>query len=117
MSFSLIAFNPSFIIFAGSINNDILSITFMLGAILWTLRWYKTRTMRNIIPIALCIGFGMMTKLSVALVAPAVGLLFLLCFIVNFKKEWLSLVKQYVVICRDLYSVGTFGGVCAVTSF
>ena len=105
LSFSLIAFNPSFIIFAGSINNDILSITFMLGAILWTLRWYKTRTMRNIIPTALCLGFGMMTKLSVALVAPAVGLLFLLCFIVNFKKEWLSLVKQYVVfavICIPL---------------
>lgn len=87
MVVSLIAFNPSFIIFAGSINNDILSITFMLGAILWTLRWYKTRTMRNIIPIALCIGFGMMTKRPVALVAPAVGLLFLLCFIVNFKKS------------------------------
>lgn len=105
LSFALIAFNPSFIIFAGSINNDILSITFMLGAILWTLRWYKARTMRNIIPIALCIGFGMMTKLSAALVAPAIGLLFLLCFIIHFKKEWLSLIKQYVVfavICVPL---------------
>lgn len=114
LSFSLIAFNPSFVIFAGSINNDILSITFMLGAILWTIRWYKQRYFRNILPLALCIGLGMMTKLSVALVAPAVAVVFLICFVKHFKAEYKNQILQFFgfgLICVPLglwYSVRNY---------
>lgn len=74
---ALICFHPTFILMSGSINNDILSVTLMLGAAVAVLRWWKQPTFRRIVPVALCIGCGMMTKLSAALVAPAVAILFL----------------------------------------
>jgi hypothetical protein len=110
-SFLLIFLNPSFIIFSGSINNDILSVLFMMGAFLYTVRWYKQREFKNIIPLAFCIGLGMMSKLSASLIAPAVAAVFLYCLIKNFKAEWKKLFLQFLVfgvICVPLgmwYSV------------
>ncbi len=104
-AFLLIAFNPTFIIFSGSINNDILSITFMLATILYTIRWYKNRSFKNIISLALTLGLGMMTKLSAGLVSPAVAVVFLFALIVNFKNEFKKLFLQFVtfgVICIPL---------------
>ena len=105
IAFLVIAFNPSFVIFAGSINNDILSITFMLAAVLYTVRWYNDRSFKNIIMLAFTIGLGMMSKLSAALVAPAVAVVFLYCLIKNFKSEWKKLFSQFFVfgiICVPL---------------
>lgn len=102
VAFAIVAFHPTFIIFAGSLNNDILSITFMLGAVLNTLVWYKNRTFRNILKIALCIGLGMFTKLSVWMVAPAVAAVFLSTLIDN-RGKLKSLIGQ----------MSAFIGVCA----
>lgn len=74
---ALICFYPMFIQLAGGLNNDILSITFMLAAVLYTLRWHKERTLRHILCAALFMGLGMMTKLSAALLAPAMAWVFL----------------------------------------
>lgn len=107
-AFSIVVFHPTFIIFAGSINNDILSITFQLGAILYTIRWIKEKSVLNIIAIALCIGLGMMTKLSAWMVAPAVAAVFLISLIKDVKEKRRSLsfyLKQYsvfAVICIPL---------------
>ena len=101
---ALICFHPTFIIFSGSFNNDMLLMLFMMAAILWGLRWYREPTLRNIIPLALCIGLGMMTKLSGWMVAPAVAFLFLVILIKNIKKP-LKYLGQYVifgVICVPL---------------
>ena len=46
---AIVALCPTFYIMAGSINNDILSITFMLGAVLNTIYWYKHRKMKYIV--------------------------------------------------------------------
>lgn len=102
VAFAIIAFHPTFIIFAGSVNNDILSITFMLGAVLNTIIWYRNRTFDNILKIALCIGLGMFTKLSVWMVAPAVAVVFLAALINN-KGKLKALIGQ----------MATFIGVCA----
>ncbi len=96
-AFLIMAFNPSFVIFAGSINNDILSVTFMLASVLYTIRWYKNRSFKNIIMLAFTIGLGMMSKLSAALVAPAVAVVFLYCLIKNFKSECKKLFPQFFV--------------------
>lgn len=104
ISMALVCFAPTFIYFAGTVNNDIMSVMFMLAAIMYALRWYKERSFKNIIPLALCIGLGMMTKLSVWMVAPAVALMFLVVFIKNIKK-WKNLILQYLVfgvICVPL---------------
>lgn len=100
-AFAVAAFNPTFIIMSGSINNDILSITLFLGAVLNTLKWYKNRTFKNIIAIALCIGLGMFTKLSVWMVAPAVAFVFIFVFFKHLKdfKKYLLQFLVFGIIC------------------
>lgn len=101
VALAIIAFHPTFIIFAGSINNDILSVTFILGAILNTIVWYKKRTFLNILKIALCVGLGMFTKLSVWMVAPAIAVVFLIALIKNNGKLKCLIVEyaSFLVIC------------------
>ena len=101
---AIIAFCPTFFIMAGSINNDILSITFMLGAILNTIYWYKNQRFRYIIAIAFCVGFGMMTKLSVWMITPAIAFVFIYVFFKNFKnfKKYLLQFSVFAIICVPL---------------
>ncbi len=101
---AVIAFSPTFIILSASINNDILSVTLMLGAIYNTLRWYEKQTFKNIIPIALCVGFGMMTKLSVWMITPAIAFVFLFVFFGNLKnyKKNLAQFGIFGIICIPL---------------
>ena len=107
---TVISFCPTFYFLSGSINNDILSITFMLGAILNTLYWYKSRSMGRMICIALCIGLGMMTKLSVWMVAPAVALVFIFVFFTDIKN-WLKNLVQYSVFIIICAPIGLFWSV------
>ena len=100
----IICFHPTFIHFGGAFNNDMLLMLFMTAAIMWTIRWYREPEMKNIIPLALCIGLGMMTKLSGWLVAPAAALVFLIVLIRNIKKP-LKYIGQFAVfgiICVPL---------------
>ena len=101
---AIMCFHPTFILFAGEFNNDILLFLLMMSSIMWGLRWYREPVMKNIIPLALCIGLGMMTKLSGWMVAPAVAFLFLCVLIRNIKKPG-KYIGQYVVfgiICVPL---------------
>ena len=107
IAFAIVAFHPTFIIFAGGLNNDILSISFMLGAVLNTLVWYKNRTFRNILKIALCIGLGMFTKLSVWMVAPAVAAVFLSALINN-KGKLKNLIGQMAAFIGVCAPIGLF---------
>lgn len=103
VAFAVVAFHPTFFM-GGSINNDMLSVTFTLGAVLNTLYWYREQRWKHIIAIALCIGFGMMTKLSVWMAAPAVAIVFLVVLIKNRKQIGLY-IKQFLVfgvICVPL---------------
>ena len=68
-AFAVIAFHPTFYIFAGSVNNDPLTTLFIFLAILYTVRWYKTPSYKNTLLLAVSIGGAMMTKLSGAMVA------------------------------------------------
>ena len=77
--FAIVCFHPSLILLSGSINNDMLCLTFMMASILMAIRWYKNPRIRTILPVALCIGLAMMSKFSGALVAPAVAFLFQMC--------------------------------------
>ena len=101
---AIVCFHPTFIIFGGSYNNNIQLLTLVMGAILWGLRWYREPVMRNIIPLALCIGLGMMTKLSGWMAAPAVAFVFIVVLIRHIKKP-LRYIGQYAVfgvICIPL---------------
>lgn len=65
----LFAFYPIYIFLSGSLNNDELVIMFSILALLYLVKWEKNPTMKNAIIIALCIGLGLMTKTSIAVVA------------------------------------------------
>lgn len=74
---AIVCFHPGLIIMSGSINNDMLSVTLMFGAIYAALLWNRKPTVRRILLVALCIGGAMMAKTSGFLVAPAVAFIFL----------------------------------------
>lgn len=99
------AFHPAFIMFSGSINNDPLSVAFVMGALLCTVRWYREQKFVDLMKIALCIGFGMMTKLSAALVAPPIALVFLIVFIKRIRE-------QGSAAFRMIGQFAAFGAVC-----
>lgn len=81
------AFHPSFIYLSSSINNDMLSIFFMVLVLLFTTRWYRTRSMRHILLLALAMGLGMMTKISVAILALPVGAVFVYAFVQDCRRR------------------------------
>ena len=90
----IIAFHPYFIFTAGSLSNDGLAMLLLFVAVLYTIRWYKDNSLKNILILALAIGFGMMTKLNVGLVAPATAFVFLVV-LVRRRKEWKKLFAQF----------------------
>ncbi len=100
----VVTFHPCFFLMGGCINNDMLSITFLLWAILLTCRWYRDPKLSTIIQLALAIGLGMMTKLSVWMAAPAAAVVFL-AGLIRMRKQPLPLIRQFVtfgVICVPL---------------
>ena len=104
IAFAIIAFHPTFVIFSASINNDILSVTFMLLAVLYSVKWYKSRKLSHIMVVSVAVGLGMMTKLSAYMVAFGIGLLFLIAMIgdkANIKKYILQYVA-FLVVCVPL---------------
>lgn len=98
----LLAFHPSFTLFSGSINNDVLSVVFILGAVLCTLQWYDSPTMKGILKIALCVGLGMMTKMSAALVAVPIAVVFLVVLVQKLRRREWNILGQY----------GAFAAIC-----
>jgi len=64
------AFQPTLIVLAGSINNDMLSLLLMMTSILYLIRWYKKSDYQNTILLAIFTGAAVMTKMNSAMLAP-----------------------------------------------
>ena len=84
---ALLSLFPWFFLFAGGVNNDMLSVALGFGAILTTIRWYKNSKISNLMMVAVTLGLGMFTKLSMGLLAPAIAYVFLMKFISVCKKR------------------------------
>lgn len=74
---AIVCFHPTFIILAGSINNDMLWVLFYLAALLFAIRWYREPSMKNVLCLAVCTGLAMMAKLSAVTIAPVIAFVFL----------------------------------------
>lgn len=73
----IFSFYPLFVIMSGSLNNDELVTLFCTICLLYLIKWNKKPDMKNAIIIALAIGFGLMTKTSIAvMIIPAVYIYF-----------------------------------------
>ena len=83
----ILAAFPTLTLFAGSVNNDILSLMLFSGAFYYGLKWYDDGKTKDIIVSALFTGFGMMTKLSVGLIAFPMGFLFIVRFIKDIREK------------------------------
>lgn len=110
VAFSIVCFHPTLIILSGSINNDILSITLMLAAILFTIRWYKNPQLKTIVLIALFLGLSMAAKLSGALAAPAIGVVFIIRLIRS-RQQWPKLLGQFLIFGLICAPLGLWWGV------
>lgn len=82
---------PMLWLLGATLNNDMLCIMLTLACILFTVRWERTRAMRDIVGIALTLGFAMAAKLSAALLIPAIAMVFAVAFFRDFKRR-----KRYV---------------------
>ncbi len=104
-AFAIAAVHPGFILMAGSVNNDMLAIMFSVMTIYYALKWNEDPKWRYTVALALTIGLGMMAKLSAALVAPAVALIFVVKWIHAGTDGFVSHMKKFVVfsiICVPL---------------
>lgn len=106
-STAFVTFHPTLIILSGSINNDMLSALFCMCALHFTVKWCSYKKWLDIGFIAICIGFGMCTKLTVGLLAPAIGCVFLYVFIRDIK-EYRKTIPQFIVFGLICVPVGLF---------
>lgn len=102
-AFSLTAVHPGFILMSGSINNDMLAIMLTVMTMYFGLKWNDEPGWRYTVVLALTTGFGMMAKISAALIAPAIALIFVIKLIQGGAAGFVSYVKKFAV----------FGFICA----
>ena len=93
---SVIAFSPAFVYVGGFINNDMLSVMFIFLCILCTLRWHKNPAVRNILKIALCFGLGMLSKMSVSLIAPPIAVILIYALLKSLKSKEYRTFGKYI---------------------
>lgn len=90
----MLALQPALLLFGATVNNDIQMI-FLLGAsLLFTVRWQRTRAMRDILLCGLSLGLAMATKLSAALIIPCIAVVFATAFFRDLK-QWKRYAGQF----------------------
>jgi hypothetical protein len=106
IALAVVAFQPTFYLLSSSINNDMLMLLFFMASVLYTIRWYKRPTMKNILLTALCIGLSMMAKLSGATAAFFTGPVFLIVLIKSVRegnaKRIVAQFAAFVAVCVPL---------------
>lgn len=73
----LFSFHPSLFLFSGYISNDVAVFFWTLLFLYNLICWYQDNQLKHIIFAALCFGLGVLSKLSILIITPAVCLLFL----------------------------------------
>jgi len=100
--FAIVAFHPTFIILAGSINNDVLSLLLALISVDLAIKWYREPKLSTILKLALSIGFSMGVKLSGGLISIGVAMLFAVKLFGKQYKNKIGLIGQFAsfgVLC------------------
>lgn len=101
----VISFLPYQVFLSGALNNDPLMLLLCMLSFYYAVCWYKTPTGRNILKLAVSIGLAMTTKISAALIAPAIGAVMLWKAWEN-RKEWLAYLKQFLLFGVVVFPLG-----------
>ncbi len=104
LAVTIITFSPAFTLFAGSVNNDILSVVFLLASVLAVLKWNKSGKLSHLLQVAAFIGIGMSVKTSVAIVAFPVAVLMLLKFFKH--KDKIKTIVHYALFGVVVFPLG-----------
>lgn len=85
--FAIITLYPGIIIMSTQYSNDNISYMFFYLSLLLSIRWAKNKDLKTIILLALSIGIGMLTKISVGLIAFITGPMMLAVLITSNDKK------------------------------
>lgn len=105
LAYVVFAFLPQFIVFAGALNNDPLSVLFAIAALYLTILWYNDarKPFAKLMGISVLIGLGMMTKLSAGLIAVPIAFLMLKAFFESEKKaKYFWQYPLFLLVCAPL---------------
>lgn len=94
---ALFAFYPRMMVLAGSVNNDILALLLLLCTIWRILVWIREKSFKNILLIALSLGFGMLSKLNTAICAFSIAVIFLVVFITRIMSKDMKAIREIVL--------------------
>lgn len=98
-----VAIQPSFTFGAAQVGNDTLALLFAILTIYFIVLWHQTDKICYLIITAFTLGLGMMTKLNVVLMAPAIAYFMLLHLIKRIKS------KKGIV--KTIFSYLAFGAI------
>lgn len=105
--FAFMCFQPVLTMMAGTSNNDNLSYLFFFLALLFAIKWFKNPSFISIILMALSIGLGMITKLSIGFIALLIGPMMIYKFIEAIKnKQYKLMMIQFVVFAIIVFPLG-----------
>ena len=116
-----ILFYPRLIQLSGQLNNDAICVMFSFLTILFSLRWWKSRSWFDIIILALSIGLAMNSKLSGAVICAPTAFIFIYEFVKAIKNKDYSYLRklciQYVVFLLICAPIGLWFQVYAYIRF
>lgn len=92
---AVMAFQPTFIILAGSINNDVLMILLSFYIILYLIKWSNNPNIKNTIILAIITGCSVMTKVSGAIMAVPIMYTFIRKIVETYKTEKDKLLRLF----------------------
>jgi hypothetical protein len=100
---ALFAFNPTLSLFSGYISDDAPVLLFSTAVIYFSLRWYRTAYLSDILFTAICLGVGTLAKISILMLVPALTFLFLYkLFSSPHQKEILFQESLFIIIAVPL---------------
>ncbi len=121
ISSAFVIFFPRLIQLSGQLNNDMLSIMFAIMGIYFAVRWRDEKSYFSIIMCAISIGCSMMAKLSGAIVAFPVALIFIWEFVESIVKKDYGCVGhtfiQFVIFLLICVPLGLWFQVYAYITF
>jgi 4-amino-4-deoxy-L-arabinose transferase-like glycosyltransferase len=103
---ALLSFHPTLTYMSLALNNDALALCLTVWAVWFALRWFRSPRVPSLVGVALCVGLGMMTKLTVALIAPPIAFLFLYRFFKD--RQWIPYLKQFGLFALICCPLGLF---------
>ena len=108
----LTAFLPAFYLTGGRVNPDSLAGMFMIYALLYTLRLTNNPDWKNTVILALLYGFGVMTKISCAVVALVTAMVFLKMLMKKIHEgDVRPILEKYVIFGLISLPLGLWYGI------